>query len=131
VRPARASSEATDARARGAREVADAKREVAARSTGGLRARAPRPLARALEELAAELAPMSVLGRVQTVWERATGPAIAAAATPVAEREGVLTVRCESSVWSHELEMLSSELVESLNSELGCEAVVKLRCRSA
>jgi predicted nucleic acid-binding Zn ribbon protein len=90
---------------------------------------APRPLARALEDLAAELAPISLLGRVQTVWGRATGPTIAAAASPVAEREGVLTVICESSVWAHELEMLSCELLESLNAELGCEAIVKLRCR--
>jgi predicted nucleic acid-binding Zn ribbon protein len=68
---------------------------------------------------------------VQTVWERATGPTIAASASPVAEREGVLTVLCESSVWAHELEMLSPEVVESLNSALGCEAVSKLRCRTA
>jgi predicted nucleic acid-binding Zn ribbon protein len=93
--------------------------------------RAPRALAHALEGLTAELAPVSLLGRVQTVWGRATGPRIAAAATPVAEREGVLTVVCESSVWAHELEMLSCELIDALNAELGSEALVKLRCRSA
>ena len=93
------------------------------------RTRAPRGLARALEYLASELAPVSVLGRVQTVWARAMGPTIAAIASPVAEREGVLTVRCESSVWAHELEMLACELIGSLNSELGSETIVKLRCR--
>jgi predicted nucleic acid-binding Zn ribbon protein len=93
--------------------------------------RAPRPLARALEDLTAELAPMSLLGRVQTIWQRATGATVAASASPVAEREGVLTVLCESSVWAHELEMLSSEVIDALNSELGCEAIVKLRCRTA
>jgi predicted nucleic acid-binding Zn ribbon protein len=92
--------------------------------------RSPRPLALALEDLAAELSPASVLGRVQTVWARATGPAIAAVAAPVAEREGVLTVRCESSVWAHELEMLARELIDSLNRELGSETIVKLRCRT-
>ncbi|HEX4564077.1 MAG TPA: DUF721 domain-containing protein [Solirubrobacteraceae bacterium] len=106
-------------------------------STGVLRARtharvrAPRSLASALEDLAADLAPASVLGRVQTVWERATGATIAASASPVAEREGVLTVLCESSVWAQELEMLSPDVIESLNSALRCEAIVKLRCRTA
>jgi predicted nucleic acid-binding Zn ribbon protein len=94
------------------------------------RTRAPRTLAGALGDLTAELAPASVLGSVQTVWARATGPAIAAIASPVAEREGVLTVVCESSVWAHELEMLSSELIGSLNGELGSEAILKLRCRT-
>ncbi len=103
----------------------------AARAKDAARRRAPRPLAHALEGLTADLAPASPLGRVQTVWERATGPRIAAAASPVSEREGVLTVICESSVWANELEMLSSELVDALNAELGSAAIVKLRCRSA
>lgn len=94
------------------------------------RTRVPRPLAYAIEDLTADLAPASLLGRVQTIWERATGPTIAASSSPVAERDGVLTVLCESSVWANELEMLSSELIESLNSELGSEAIVKLRCRA-
>ena len=64
------------------------------------------------------------------MWGRATGPTIAQVAAPVAEREGVLTVRCESSVWAHELEMLARELIDSLNSELGSETIVKLRCRT-
>jgi predicted nucleic acid-binding Zn ribbon protein len=68
---------------------------------------------------------------VQAAWARATGPAIAAAATPAAEREGVLTVVCESSVWANELEMLAREVIVALNAELGCEAISKLRCRTA
>lgn len=94
------------------------------------RARAPRSLAHALDHLTAELAPVSVLGQVHTVWERAAGPAIAASAAPVAERDGVLTVLCESSVWAHELEMLSRELAAAINAELGFEAVAALRCRT-
>jgi predicted nucleic acid-binding Zn ribbon protein len=106
---------------------------TAARAQGHhrVRLRAPRPLARALENLTAELEPISMLARVQTVWERATGSTIASAASPVAEREGVLTVVCESSVWAQELEMLARELIAALNAELGCEAITKLRCRAA
>ncbi len=54
---------------------------------------APRMLAGALRELTSTLAPATTLARVQEVWEQAAGPAIAAAAVPSAEREGVLTVR--------------------------------------
>jgi predicted nucleic acid-binding Zn ribbon protein len=95
------------------------------------RARAPRPVARAIDGLVAELAPTSLLGRVQTVWASATGASIAASASPVAEREGVLTVLCESSVWAHELEMLSAEVVDALNSALGFDGISRLRCRTA
>jgi predicted nucleic acid-binding Zn ribbon protein len=94
------------------------------------RSRAPRPLAHALGELTDSLAPRTVLGRVQTVWERATGPAIASVARPAAEREGVLSVICESSVWAQELDLLSPELIAAVNSALGEDAIVKLRCRT-
>src|SRR5438445_5296189 len=57
---------------------------------------APRRLAESLDVLTAGLAPASTLARVQDAWERAVGPAIAAAAHPGAERDGVLTVVCEA-----------------------------------
>ena len=91
---------------------------------------APRPLATALESLTASLAPITTLARVQEVWERATGPAIASAAQPVSERDGVLTVSCEASVWAQELELMAPELVRTLNAALGAELVQALRCRT-
>lgn len=90
---------------------------------------APRPLAEGLQELAAALAPASTLARVQEAWERALGAAIADAAQPAAEREGVLTVVCESSVWAQELELMGPELIARLNDALGGEVLVRLRCR--
>ena len=42
------------------------------------RRRAPRPLALAIEALTGRLAPATLLGDVQRVWEQAAGPAIAA-----------------------------------------------------
>ncbi len=89
-----------------------------------------RPLAHALGDLADSLQPRTALGRIQTAWEPAVGPTIAAIARPVAEREGVLSVACESSVWAQELDLLSSELIAAINSQLGDEAIVKLRCRT-
>jgi predicted nucleic acid-binding Zn ribbon protein len=91
---------------------------------------APRPLASALESLTASLAPVTTLARVQEVWERATGSAIAAAAQPVSEHDGVLTVSCEASVWAQELELMAPELVQALNAALGAELVQALRCRT-
>ncbi len=95
-----------------------------------MRRASPRPLAPALEQLAGSLAPASTLARVQEVWERAAGDAIAAAAHPVAEREGVLTVLCEASVWAYELELMAGEIVPRLNAALGTDTVRELRCRT-
>lgn len=92
--------------------------------------RAPRPLALALDGLTATLAPATTLARVQGCWEQALGEAIAAAAIPMSERDGVLTVRCESSVWAQELELLADELLARLNGALGEDLLHKLRCRA-
>jgi predicted nucleic acid-binding Zn ribbon protein len=91
---------------------------------------APRPLSAALGAFTAELAPATALARVQSCWERAVGPAVAGAAQPVAERDGVLTVACTASVWAQELELMAGELVARLNRALGCEQVRELRCRT-
>ena len=91
---------------------------------------APRGLSAALEQLTGRLAPASTLARVQEVWERVAGSAVAAAATPTAERDGVLTVTCTASVWAHELELLAPALLARLNEALGGEALRTLRCRT-
>jgi predicted nucleic acid-binding Zn ribbon protein len=92
--------------------------------------RAPRPIAAALQDLNSTLAPATTLARVQEVWKRATGPAIAAAATPTAEREGVLTVRCAAAVWAQELDLMALDLLPRLNAALGDELIRELRCRT-
>jgi predicted nucleic acid-binding Zn ribbon protein len=94
------------------------------------RRRAPRPLALAVDALAQRLAPQSTLARVQGVWTSAVGAALAAEASPVAERDGVLTVRCSSSVWAHELDLMAPALVERVNEALGEGLVLALRCRA-
>jgi predicted nucleic acid-binding Zn ribbon protein len=90
---------------------------------------APRPLGLALTRLADELTPATTLARVQDLWERAVGHAVAVAAAPVAEREGVLTVSCASAAWAQELDMVAGELIARLNEALGRDAVQRLRCR--
>jgi predicted nucleic acid-binding Zn ribbon protein len=91
---------------------------------------APRSLSTALEDLTTTLAPATTLARVQEIWERTAGPAIAASARPTAERDGILTVTCDAAVWAQELELMADELVARLSSALGSEALRGLRCRT-
>jgi predicted nucleic acid-binding Zn ribbon protein len=91
---------------------------------------APRSLSVALGALTRALAPATTLARVQEIWEPAAGPAIATAARPTAERDGVLTVTCTAAVWAQELDLMAGELIPRLNAALGVEAVRELRCRT-
>ena len=93
-----------------------------------MRRRAPRPLAAAVEALAQRLAPATLLAEVQRVWERAAGPALAGAATPLSEREGLVTLLCASAVWMQEIELMGPVLVDALNEQLGGERVTAVRC---
>ncbi len=95
-----------------------------------MRRTAPRTLESALRGLEAELAPATTLARVQGCWERAVGPAIASAARPTGERDGVLTITCEAAVWAQELDLMAVELVPRLNAALGEPAITELRCRT-
>jgi predicted nucleic acid-binding Zn ribbon protein len=90
---------------------------------------APRPLGQALDRLTASLAPATTLARVQALWAEVAGATIAAAATPSAEYQGVLTLRCNSSVWAQELDLLAVDLLPRLNQALGDDLLHKLRCR--
>lgn len=90
-----------------------------------------RPLSMALERLDSALAPATTLARVQEVWASAAGPAVATAASPTAERDGVLTLTCEAAVWAQELELMAWEIIPRVNAALGSEAIRELRCRIA
>jgi predicted nucleic acid-binding Zn ribbon protein len=84
----------------------------------------------ALDALASTIAPASTLARVQEVWERVVGPAIAASARPTGEHEGVLTVTCAAAVWAQELDLMASQLIPRLNAALDGEPITALRCRT-
>lgn len=93
-----------------------------------MRRRAPRPLATAVEALAQRLAPATLLAEVQRAWEDAAGPAIAGAAAPLSERDGVVTLLCSSAVWMQEIDLMGPVLVDALNERLGGERVKGVRC---
>jgi predicted nucleic acid-binding Zn ribbon protein len=90
--------------------------------------RAPRSMETALDLLADDLAPQTLLADVQRVWPEVVGAAIAAEAHPTAERGGVLTISCSASVWAQELDLMSVAILERLNGALASGAVSRLRC---
>lgn len=96
------------------------------RSTGSER-HGPRPLGSALERLVAERAPATLLAELQTAWPRVCGEAIAARAEPVAERDGRVTIACESGAWAQELELMGDMLRERIDAAIGPDRVTSLR----
>ena len=86
-----------------------------------MRRLAPRPLSVALAGVAREASPATLLARVQAVWPEVAGPGLSASAAPVSERDGVVTVACESGVWAQELELLGPDLLTRLGAALAGE----------
>ncbi len=95
-----------------------------------MRRATPRPVSLAVESLTATLVPATTLARVQEIWERAAGTAVASAARPSAEHHGVLTVSCQAAVWAQELDLMADELIARINTALGSDQIRELRCRS-
>lgn len=83
-----------------------------------MRRAAPRGLGSPLAGLVTRLRPPTTLARVQEAWPEVAGAALTEEAQPVAERRGVVTVGCRSSVWAQELELFSAELLRRLNEAL-------------
>jgi predicted nucleic acid-binding Zn ribbon protein len=75
----------------------------------------PRRLGAALAPAARRARPRTLLATVQEAWPRVAGAAVAAEATPVAERGGLVTVACRSATWAQELDLLQLDLIERLN----------------
>jgi predicted nucleic acid-binding Zn ribbon protein len=83
---------------------------------------APRPASLAVRQALERSAPRTGLAAAQTAWREAVGEAIAAEAEPVAERDGVLTVRCRSATWAQELSLMETEVLGRLAGVLGEDA---------
>jgi predicted nucleic acid-binding Zn ribbon protein len=65
-----------------------------------------------------DAAPQTPLAAVQSAWPGVVGEAIAAEATPVSERDGLVMVACRSSTWAEQLDLLHDDLLERLNGVL-------------
>ncbi len=90
--------------------------------------RAPRSINAALDALADQLAPDTLLAELQRIWSEVVGEAIAAEAQPTVERGGVVTVSCSASVWAQELDLMAPQILTRLNARLEHGAVRRLRC---
>jgi hypothetical protein len=87
----------------------------------------PRPIAKALEGALPRARPAGLLAEVQAVWPTVAGASLAAAASPVSERAGTVTVACESAVWAQELELLGADLARRLDEVVEGGRVERLR----
>ena len=83
-----------------------------------MRRLAPRPLSAAIGRAVDHARPTGLLAVVQSAWAAVAGPALEKAATPASEREGTITIACESGGWAQELELLAPELTARLNEHL-------------
>jgi predicted nucleic acid-binding Zn ribbon protein len=92
------------------------------------RRRTPRPVGFALDSLADELEPATLIARIQRRWPAVAGSF--ASCRPAFERDGELTVDCASSVQAQELDLMSELVVQRLNAALGQPAVKRLRPRA-
>lgn len=93
------------------------------------RRRAPRQAADAIRAARDLAAPRTGLAAVQSAWESAVGERLAAAARPVSERSGTVTVECSDSVWVQELDLMQDQLLERLREKLGGQAPKALKFR--
>ena len=92
-----------------------------------MRRLAPRPIGRALDKALPEARPAGLLAELQSAWPAVAGAALAAAASPVSERDGTVTVECESAVWAQELELLGGDLARRLDEAVSGGHVERLR----
>ena len=88
----------------------------------------PRSLSIALDVAQHDWAPATLLAEVQAAWPEVVGAVIAAEATPVSERAGVVTVSCSASVWAQELDLMAPTILGRLNAKLRGPSVARLKC---
>jgi len=87
----------------------------------------PRKLGGAFERFVTERAPQTLLAEVQAAWPSVSGQQIAARSEPVAERDGRVTIACESGPWAQELELMGDELRRRIDAVIGADRVTALR----
>ncbi len=81
----------------------------------------PLPLASLLESVFAGTPAQKRLREAKAwqFWSEAVGDHIASKATPVAFREGTLTVRVSGSAWMQQLSMMKLDIISRLNCAIG------------
>ncbi|MBK5232137.1 MAG: DUF721 domain-containing protein [Thermoleophilia bacterium] len=90
----------------------------------------PKPIGATLGRALDPVAPMTPLAELQRIWPSVVGPGIAAVTKVSKERDGTVTIECESTVWAAELEMMGPQFREKLRPLMGDQTPEKLRFRA-
>lgn len=64
---------------------------------------------------------------LQSLWEQAVGPEVAASTSVISMRKGVMTVSCSSGGWACELKLKGVELARRMNEMRPPEKVIEIR----
>lgn len=109
---------------------------IGRRSGRDERGRPPQPerVSGAVGKFVDQVAPETPEADVQTVWREAVGGSVADVTRVSGERDGVVTVDCESAVWAEELGLMEGRIREGLNAALearGGEPVQKISFRAS
>lgn len=88
----------------------------------------PVPFGAAVEDLLAERgwSGEAAIAAVMADWTRTVGEDVAAHCTPVAIRDGVLTVEAESTAWATQIRLLSRDLLARISQVAGAGAVTRV-----
>lgn len=94
------------------------------------RSPSPRRISEAVGAFRTRIEPATPLAGIQTVWDEAVGDGIAAVARPVSERDGTLTVECQSAVWAGELAFMEERIRSRLNEALDGNGPASIRFKT-
>lgn len=91
----------------------------------------PRPIGKAIESVLEDLGLEAAAAafRIGEEWLECVGPEVARHARPVGLRAGVVEVAVDTSVWSQQLQLRRTQILESLRARLGDDAPKDLRFR--
>ncbi|MBK8294026.1 MAG: DUF721 domain-containing protein [Solirubrobacterales bacterium] len=90
----------------------------------------PKRIGDTLDRALGPVTPMTPLAELQRIWPSVAGPEIAAVTSVSDERDGTVTIECESAVWAAELEMMGAQFREKLRPLMGEHTPEKLRFRA-
>lgn len=99
-------------------------------SRGGRRSD-PRPVGNVIESVLDDLGLEAAAGafRIGEAWSECVGPEAAEHSRPVGLRAGVVEVAVDTSVWSQQLQLRRTQILERLRAQLGEDAPKDLRFR--
>ena len=84
-----------------------------------------------LERFKSNKTPDTRIASIQQLWQGVVGSVIAERCRPLSEHEGTVRIGCSSSVWAHELDLMSGEVIAGLNQKIDGGWVRVLKCETS